>query len=198
MDVITNTIKYKCLQFFTKPEFGPENCLVYLRLPRIGNASMQFLEPIKRPINHCFISVKLRVVLKSKVLFSPKSQRQCDCSSKKSSLVYLFTCKWDIYSLGRTNQRLEVRINQHIPLSIRTHTSDYTTTPSSYNSTSAIGRYLRSNQTCTCVYNPTMFTWRHQQINCSYPVWKDGLSKNTNRNYVPESHFILSCFLISF
>ena len=27
-DVITNTIRYKCMQFSTKPKFGPERCLV--------------------------------------------------------------------------------------------------------------------------------------------------------------------------
>ena len=45
-DVITNTIKYKCQQFATKPKFGPEKCPVYLRLPWIGNASMQLIVQI--------------------------------------------------------------------------------------------------------------------------------------------------------
>ena len=32
-DLITNTIKYKGLQFSTKPKFGLERCLIYLRFP---------------------------------------------------------------------------------------------------------------------------------------------------------------------
>ena len=58
-DVITYTIKSECLRFSTKPELGPERCLVYLKLPWIGNVSMQLLEQIKRSVNHCFNLVKL-------------------------------------------------------------------------------------------------------------------------------------------
>ena len=44
---ITNTIRYKCLQFSIKPNFGPERCPLYLRLLWHGKASMQLLEQIK-------------------------------------------------------------------------------------------------------------------------------------------------------
>ena len=76
--------------------------------------------------------------------------------SKTSSLIHWFTGNCDICFKRRTNQSLEIRINQHI--GTRTHTSDYTTTPSSYNSISAIGRHLLTRQTCACVYSLTMFT----------------------------------------
>ena len=46
--VITNTIKYKCLQFSIKPKFGPERRPVYIRLLWIGNASIQLIEQIKK------------------------------------------------------------------------------------------------------------------------------------------------------
>ena len=51
------------------PNQRSERCLVYLRLPWIGNASMQLLEQIKSSVSRCFNSVKLRVVLKSNELF---------------------------------------------------------------------------------------------------------------------------------
>ena len=57
---ITNTIKYKCQQFSTRPKWGPERYPVYLRLPWIGNASMQQIEQIKSPVNTYFNSVELR------------------------------------------------------------------------------------------------------------------------------------------
>ena len=47
-NVITNTMKYKCRQFFSKLKCEPERFLGFLRLPWIGNASMQLLEQIKR------------------------------------------------------------------------------------------------------------------------------------------------------
>ena len=40
-------------------------------------------------------------------------------------------------------------------------------------------------------------SWRHQQMNCSYPFWKH-YKKNTNQNYVSKSNPILCCFLITF
>ena len=42
-DVITNTIKYKSLQFSTKPKFELEKWSVYVRLPWIGNPSIQLI-----------------------------------------------------------------------------------------------------------------------------------------------------------
>ena len=59
------------MQFSSKPEFEPERCPVYLKLPWKGNASMQLLEQMKRSVNCCFNSVKLRVLLKSDVLYPP-------------------------------------------------------------------------------------------------------------------------------
>ena len=116
----------------------------------------------------------------------------------KSSLVYRFTCKCDIYYIGRTNQSLEIRINQHIPLSIRTENSDCPTTPNSYNSTPAIGCHLLVNQTSACVRSPTMFTVLETSTNEScHPFWKHYLLKNINRNYVSKSNPIFHCFLIT-
>ena len=77
-----------------------------------------------------------------------------------------------------TNQRLQIRINQNIPSSIRTHTSLYTTMPSSYSSTSTIGRHLFANQNCTCVFTTKCESyWRHQQMIWSYPLWTHYLLK---------------------
>ena len=75
----------------------------------------------------------------------------------KSPLIYQFICKCDVCHIGLTSQRSAIRINKHIPSSIRTHTSNYTAA-SSQNSTSAIGRHLLANQACACVYSPTIFT----------------------------------------
>ena len=42
--IINTTIRYKCMQFSNNLKYGPEKCLVYLKLPCIGNASMQLIE----------------------------------------------------------------------------------------------------------------------------------------------------------
>ena len=63
------------------------------------------------------------------------------------------------------SKRIIILISKHIPSSIRAHTSDYTTIQTSYNWTSAISRHLLTNQTCACVYSPTMFTILETSIN---------------------------------
>ena len=110
-DVITKTIKYKYKQFSTKLKFGPERCPVYLRLPWIGKASVQLIEQIKRSVNSCFNSIKLRFVLKSNILFPPNFKDSVT-TRQKSSLIYRFTCKCDVCYMGHTSQCLEIRINQ--------------------------------------------------------------------------------------
>ena len=95
------------------------------------------VEQIKTSTNNCFSSVKLTVVLKSNVLFLP-NLKDSVTSLQRSYLIYRFTCKCDVCYINRTNQCLEISIKQQNPSRIRTHISDYTTSPSSYNSTSAI------------------------------------------------------------
>ena len=90
MDVINDTISYKCLIF-----------------PWVGNASMQLLEQTKIYINRCSNSVKLRVVLKFNMVFPPNLK---DSSPKKFSHLP-FKCKCDVYYIGRTIQCLNIIIN---------------------------------------------------------------------------------------
>ena len=134
------------------------------------------------------------------MLFAP-NLRDSVTALQKSSLIYWFTCKFNICYTGLTNQCLEIRIKQHIPSSIQTHTSDYTTTPSSYNSTSAIGCHLLTNQTCACVYSHTMFVSHLEDINKWNAAFHSGSNsneKNSNQNCVSKSNPILHCFSITF
>ena len=105
-DIITTTIRYKCMQFSSKPKFGPERYPVYLKLPWIGNASMQLLKQIKRSVNNCFNLVKLHVVFKSKVLF-PSNLKGNVSIFQNSFLIYKFLCKCDVCYIGRMMQKLE-------------------------------------------------------------------------------------------
>ena len=95
---------------------------------------------------------------------------------------------------------LEIRINQHIPSSIQTHTSDCTTTPNTYNSTSAISGHRLANQTSACVFSSTMFTILETSTNELQLSILEALLilKNTNRNYISKSNPMLHCFLITF
>ena len=69
-------------------------------------------------------------------------------------------------------------------MSIQTHTSNYTTMLSGHNSSSAIGRYLLTNQICTCICSLTVLETSTNELQIS--ILEVLLIKNTNRNYVSK------------
>ena len=69
-------------------------------------------------ITNCFFAVNLRVVYSTKKAL-PSIQKDCVPATQKSSVIYEFTCQCDSGYVGCTTQRLEDRIKQHVPSSIR-------------------------------------------------------------------------------
>ena len=122
----------------------------------IDNVSMQLLEQIKRLVNHCFNFLKLRVVLKSDVLFLLILKTVT--IFQKTFLIYKFTCKCDVCYIGRITQRLDIRMNQYISSHIRGNTLNYSAVSSNQNPPSAIARHILDNPACAAAYNPTIFS----------------------------------------
>ena len=87
-------------------------------------------------------------------------------SIQSSNAVYKYLCHCDSVYVVRTSQRLEDRINQHIPKFIRNQTKpdkllpqrSCKTSVSNPNSDSAIGLHLLQNKNCADNYNNNMFT----------------------------------------
>ena len=52
--------------------------------------------------------------------FCPQAKKICFPTSQQSNIVYEFSCHCDSRYVGRTSQRLQDRIKQHIPKSVRT------------------------------------------------------------------------------
>ena len=111
-----------------------------------------------------FVSNMRRNMLFYSVLQSLGGAIQKDCvpATQKSSVVYEFTCQCDS---GRTTQRLEDRIKQHVPSHIRNKTHPKREQPSRSCKTkittktcdSAIGQHLLENPDCAKNYNGDMF-----------------------------------------
>ena len=86
-------------------------------------------------------------------------------ATQKSSVVYEFTCQCDSGYVGRTTQRLEDRIKQHVPSNIRNKTHPKREQPPRSCKTkittktcdSAIGQHLLENLDCAKNYNCDMF-----------------------------------------
>ena len=98
--------------------FGPEKCLVYLKLPWRGKISQKFEQQVKRSVSQCYNAVAMTVIFTTHKLL-PSVQKDVLQTIKLNNVMYEFQCQCDARLVGRTSLRREDRINQHIPLAIR-------------------------------------------------------------------------------
>ena len=77
----------------------------------------KFEKQITSAVKRCFFSVKPRVIFNTGQLF-PAIKKDVLPSHHHSNVIYQFVCHCDSRYVGRTSQRLEERIKQHIPKSI--------------------------------------------------------------------------------
>ena len=96
------------------------------------------------------------------------SQKGCTTASYQSNIVCQFLCHCDSRYVGRTSQRLQQRIKQHVPKPIlQEHISQDQsalacsckpiTSFKTETSVSAIVQHLLPNPPCTCEYNHNKF-----------------------------------------
>ena len=108
----------KSQQFHTSSKFGPEKCPVYLYLPWIGSVSNRFEKQVTSSVKHCHLSVEPHVVYKTNQLL-PVANKNVLPALQNSNVIYQFLCHCNCRFVGRTSQRLQDRIKQHVPKSIR-------------------------------------------------------------------------------
>ena len=162
----------KSQQFHTSPKIGPEKCPVYLHLPWLGPVSNRFEKQVTSSVKHCYLAVEPYVVYKTNQLL-PVANKDVLPALQNSNVIYQFSCHCDSRYVGRTSQRLQDRIKQHVPKSIRYGTSSpkrdlpirkckystkSTTQIQSLTHDSAIGLHLLRNPTCAQHYDDSMFS----------------------------------------
>ena len=103
-----------------EPKFGARYCLKYVRLPWKGQISVQFERKTKSAVSSCFRAADLRVIQCTKPLLS-HTHKDVLPSSSLSNVIYKFTCLCDVVFVGRTLQRLEDLVKQHVPKCLLTH-----------------------------------------------------------------------------
>ena len=85
---------------------------------------------------------------------------------QKSSVIYEYKCHSDSRYVGRTSQRLQDRIKQHVPKWLRQHTAFQRVQPNrackrkqpAPKCDSAIGQYLLKNDQCAANYYDDQFS----------------------------------------
>ena len=157
----------KMKQFHALPKFGPEKCPVYLRLPWLGSVFTRFQKKVKSDVKQCFSAVE-HVLFTNELL--PATNKDVLPALQKSYVIYQFSCHCNSRYVGRTSQRLQDRIKQHVLKSIRScsssqkrllparwYKSSTQTNTQSLASDSAIGLHLLQNPTYAQHYDDADF-----------------------------------------
>ena len=166
------------LQFFTAKPFGPEKCPVYLRAPWIGSASQQSEHQVKSAVRNCYGAVSPPLIFSSQCML-PAAKKDVLSANQRSTVIYEYVCPCDSRYVGRTTQRLQERIKQHVPKAMRqkttptqeqgTHRSQPTRTQPNRKckaksktqfepeSDSAIGQHLLESNQCARNYSDSQF-----------------------------------------
>ena len=114
---INSAFKRKLQQLDSNPVHTVENSPVYLYIPWIGNVSMKFEKQITSAVKRCFFSVEPCVIFNTRQLL-PATKKNVLPSHYHSNVIYQFVCHCDSRYVGRTSQRLEEQIKQHVSRAI--------------------------------------------------------------------------------
>ena len=133
---------------------GPQPCPVYLRLPWLGDSASHRLETkIRETTKRAYPMCQTRTIFTSRPML-PSSCKDKIPTQQQSNIIYLFSCRCGSRYVGKTTQRLETRVKQHVPASLLKPVTEPWPKKSS---TSAIGQHLLSKVECLESYNPSMF-----------------------------------------
>ena len=168
--IINSTITRKIKELNSVPIQKADKCPVYLHIPWIGAVSLRFEKQINTAIKQCFFAVEPRVIFTTRPLL-PAIKKDVLPTHHHSNLIYEFVCHCDSRYVGRTSQRLQDRIKQHVPkfilnnsttskirssLSRACKTDDNSSQPSFHES--AIGQHLLDNKECASQYSYSKFS----------------------------------------
>ena len=138
----------------------------------VSRGSILFLPGLKNKsaVKQCFSAVEPRVVYSTNELLSAINKDVLP-ALQKSNVIYQFSCHCDSRYVGRTSQRLQDRIKQHVPKSIRSCSSSQKrllparrcksstqTNTQPLTSDSVIGLHLLQNPNCAQHYDDSRFS----------------------------------------
>ena len=119
---VLKQISKKITQFTTPKRFGSDKCPVYLRVSYTGKTSVTLEKNVRTAVENCYGSVTVWTVFVSRQML-PANRKDVLPAHQKSSVIYEHKCHCDSRYVGRTYQRLQDRIKQHVPKWLRQHTS---------------------------------------------------------------------------
>ena len=93
--------------------FGPHKCPVYIRLPWIGSPSQLITDKVSSSVTPCYNAARVRTIFTTREAFR-STHKDVIPIFQESNLIYKFQCCCNATYRGRTSQRLEVRVKQHV------------------------------------------------------------------------------------
>ena len=157
-NVINSRIRRKIEEFKLLPKEGPEKCPVYLKLLWISNISTKFENQCRTAVSLCLGAVKLREVFFTRKML-PTVRKDVVPTKQHGMVVYQYVCRCDCRYVGRTSQRPQDRIKQHIPKTIKNQAQpDRALFQSNHTSTPAIGQHLVNNEKRASYYDDNQFS----------------------------------------
>ena len=120
--IVHKHIPKKIVQFSTAKPFGPEKCPVYLKAQWIDSVSQHLEHQVKSAVQNCYGAVSPRLIFSSQCML-PAAKKDVLPANQRSMVIYEHECHCDSRYVGRTTQRLQERIKQHVPKAIRQKTT---------------------------------------------------------------------------
>ena len=144
-EVIRNVISRKLKSFQQGRSLGPLRRPILMKLPYIGERSIQFGRRITGNVTECFGFVEVKTIFTTRSLRVNPIKDVLPTFSR-SNVVYKFECHCGSEYVGRTGQSLITRIGQHVPDGIRSSKHAVTTSSKSNALTSQVPSLRRSDR----------------------------------------------------
>ena len=105
------------VKFDRASRYTVNKCPVYLRLPYIGSRGERFAKSITVVVGKCYFSAAVRVIFQTCTTFV-SMRKDVLPPHHINSVIYKYTCSCGSDYIGRTSNRLDLRIKQHLPARI--------------------------------------------------------------------------------
>lgn len=144
----------KVIKFRKEKVDDVQKCPVYLRLPFIGSRGELLAKRILSVVQNCYFSAQLRVHFVTRTAF-PSMRKDLLPPLHVSSVIYTYKCGCGSSYIGRTTQRLDCRIRQHVPL--RVLNPEASSSQLVNTSGSAITEHLINSRVCAINFSVNLF-----------------------------------------
>ena len=169
-----------------------------MKLPYIGPVSGKFRQQLTHAVQSCYNAVQLRTIFSTKNLISPKTKDRTP-SHQLSNVVYEYSCYCDNKYVGRTSQRLEARMKQHVPNNLlRAMKINDQTKLEKTKWSSSIGQHLADNPKCGANFDASQFSvLRRARSDFHLKVLEAIFIQTTSPELCKQKEFVYSTILFN-